>query len=106
MGLNTYYPNESIRFTTGTIYVLTATGLVVAAPIALTLNLVDSGGNLTQYPNALIPDAPGQYHQDVTMSTTPALGRWTYYWTSQGSAANQYGVSLPLNFYVAGTGLP
>jgi hypothetical protein len=97
----TYYPNESVRITAS----LTVLG-IVETPVALTLFVTDPDGNVTSYANDLTPDSPGNYHQDITMGPTPALGRWSYYWTSVGSQPNQQGVSAPSYFYVAATGQP
>lgn len=101
MTQNTYYPGQSVRITSD----LTVLG-VPETPIALTLFVEDASGAVTEYANGLVPDSPGVYHQDVTLSTTPALGRWTYWWESTGSQLNQYGVSAPQYFYVAATGTP
>lgn len=98
---NTYYPGQSVRVTAD----LTVLG-APEAPVVLTLFVADAIGNVTEYANGLTPDGPGLYHQDITLSMTPALGRWTYYWGSTGSQMNQYGVSAPQYFYVAQTGTP
>jgi hypothetical protein len=109
MTQNTYYPNESARITAN----VSVLG-VVEAPISLTLVVTDSSGNVTSYPNALVPIPPPSqwsqtlptYYQDITFPATPALGRWSYYWTSVGSQINQQGVSAPGYFYVAALGQP
>jgi hypothetical protein len=99
--MRTYYPNESIRFTTGTIYVVTSVGLVVYTPASLSLIVVDANGGSTTYVSTLTADAPGQYHQDVTLPASPAFGRWKYYWTSTGSLPTQQGLSTPQFFQVS-----
>jgi hypothetical protein len=99
--LYTYYPTESFRVTAE----ITILGQL-SAPLTLTLFVQDPTGAQTSYVNGLVPDSLGNYHQDVTLSATPAFGRWTYWWTSTGAQINQAGVSNPQFFYVAPTGTP
>lgn len=101
MTLYTYYPNESFRVTAA----ITIIGQL-SAPVSLTLYVQDSTGAITSYANGLVPDSLGNYHQDVTIGSTPAFGRWAYWWTSAGAQINQAGVSNPQFFYVAATGTP
>jgi hypothetical protein len=92
---NTYYPGQSIRFSANI-----SIFKVPVDPSTLVLMVVDTMGSVSAYPTPT-EDAVGEWHQDLTLPTSPAIGLWTYYWTCAGSLPNQNGVSRPRVFVVA-----
>ena len=97
---NTYFPGQSVTCTADLSVFVPGGNPTPEAPASLTLYVIDSAGTETTYPNGLTPDAPGLYHQTFTLPSTPAFGRWQYYWTAVGTQMNQNGVSTPQYFYV------
>ena len=93
--IGTYYPTQSIRFST-TVEIL---GTLIDPP-TVSLNVQDCTGAVTTYASPSL-DSLGNYHQDVTLPSSAPIGPWHYWWTCVGALPNQAGVSPPRGFVVA-----
>jgi hypothetical protein len=94
MSQNTYFASEAVRITAD----VNILGTLVNAN-TITLYVTDADGNTTTY-SSPTNTGVGMYFQDFTLPSSPAIGRWSYYWETTGFNPNQNGVSTPQYFYV------
>ena len=90
--MNSYTPGQSIRFSV----VATALGVPTSPS---TLTAIVQGPDGSQLTGAVVQDSTGNYHADIVLPLTAALGVWKGYWYARGAAPSSNGIA-PIAFLV------